>query len=46
MAYSQNIYVSGGLEGKTYVPPSTPVEINQIDCHYVPHGPGYRSTRL
>ncbi len=31
------IYVSGGLEGKTYAPPSTPVEINQQNCHYIPH---------
>jgi plastocyanin len=31
------IYVSGGLEGKTYAIPSTPVEINQMDCHYIPH---------
>jgi plastocyanin len=33
------IYVSGGdlVAGKTYAPPSTPVEIEQLDCHYVPH---------
>ena len=31
------IYVSDGFEGKTFAPPSTPVEINQMDCHYVPH---------
>jgi len=32
------IYVSGGdLAGKTYAPPSTSVEIEQIDCHYIPH---------
>jgi hypothetical protein len=31
------IYVSGGLEGKSFAPPSTPVEINQMDCHYIPH---------
>jgi len=31
------IYVSGGFDGKTFAPPSTPVELNQIDCHYVPH---------
>src|SRR3982751_2309375 len=31
------IYVSGGFEGKTFAPSSTPVEINQMDCHYIPH---------
>ena len=33
------VYVSGGdaVAGKTFAPPSTPVEINQVDCHYVPH---------
>jgi hypothetical protein len=31
------IYVSGGFEGKSFAPPSTPVELNQVDCHYVPH---------
>ena len=33
------IYVSGGdiVAGKNFAPPSTPVEINQVDCHYVPH---------
>jgi hypothetical protein len=31
------VYVSGGLEGKTYAPPTTPVEINQMNCHYIPH---------
>lgn len=33
------IYVSGGdtIAGKNYAPPSTPVEINQVDCHYIPH---------
>jgi plastocyanin len=31
------IYVSGGFEGKSFAPPSTPVEINQMDCHYIPH---------
>src|SRR5262249_50905046 len=32
------IYASGGpLEGKTYAPPTTPVEINQMGCHYIPH---------
>jgi plastocyanin len=32
------VYVSGGdLAGKTYAPPTAPVEINQQDCHYIPH---------
>lgn len=31
------IYVTGGLEGKNFAPSSTPVEINQINCHYIPH---------
>lgn len=31
------IYVTGGLEGKSFAPPSTAVEINQKDCHYIPH---------
>jgi len=33
------IYVSSGsaVDGKTFAPPSTPVEIDQHDCHYVPH---------
>ena len=33
------IYVSGGelIAGKTFAPPSTPVEIDQQDCHYIPH---------
>jgi len=33
------IYVSGGdaVAGKSFAPPSTPVEINQQDCHYIPH---------
>jgi hypothetical protein len=31
------VYVSGGLEGKTFAPPATPVEIDQKDCHYIPH---------
>jgi len=33
------IYVSGGdgVAGKSYAPPSTPVEIDQVDCHYIPH---------
>jgi len=32
------IYVSGGdVAGKSYPVPSTPVEIDQMDCHYIPH---------
>ena len=33
------IYVSGGdgPGAKAYAAPSTPVEIDQIDCHYIPH---------
>jgi hypothetical protein len=33
------IYVSGGdvVAGKSFAPPSNSVEINQIDCHYIPH---------
>jgi hypothetical protein len=31
------IYVSKGFEGKNFAPPSTPVTIDQHDCHYVPH---------
>jgi len=31
------VYVKSGLEGKTYEPPKTPVELDQKGCHYVPH---------
>jgi plastocyanin len=31
------VYVSGGLEGKTFPVPTDPVMIDQHDCHYVPH---------
>jgi hypothetical protein len=31
------VYVKSGLEGKTYEPPKTPVEVDQAGCHYVPH---------
>ena len=31
------VYVKTGLEGKTYEPPKTPVELDQKGCHYVPH---------
>jgi len=31
------VYVKTGLEGKTYEPPKTPVELDQTGCHYVPH---------
>ena len=30
------VYVSSGVQG-SYPPPSTPVEINQQSCHYIPH---------
>lgn len=31
------VYIKSGLEGKTYEPPKTPVEVDQEGCHYVPH---------
>jgi hypothetical protein len=33
------IYVNSGsaVDGKSFAPPSTPVELNQVDCHYTPH---------
>lgn len=32
------IYVNSGLPaGTKFAPPSTPVEINQENCHYIPH---------
>ncbi len=32
------VYVSQGLPaGTSYAPPSAPVEIDQVNCHYVPH---------
>jgi hypothetical protein len=31
------VYVKSGLEGRTYEPPKTPVELDQAGCHYVPH---------
>lgn len=31
------VYLKSGLEGKTYEPPKTPVELDQAGCHYVPH---------
>jgi hypothetical protein len=31
------IYVSGGLEGKSFPTPTDPVVIDQHDCHYIPH---------
>jgi hypothetical protein len=32
------VYVSGGLpSGVSYATPTTPVEINQQNCHYIPH---------
>lgn len=34
------IYISKGLEGKTFTPPSTPAEINQEGCMYFPYVTG------
>src|SRR5438067_13418819 len=32
------VFVSSGLSaGATYATPTTPVEINQENCHYTPH---------
>jgi plastocyanin len=31
------VYVSGGLEGKSFSPPADPVSINQEGCRYHPH---------
>ena len=31
------VYIKGGLEGKTFETPKTPVEIDQEGCHYRPH---------
>src|SRR6266446_2955130 len=32
------VYVSSGLlPGVTYTPPTTPVELDQLNCHYIPH---------
>ncbi len=31
------VYVKGGLEGKTYAPPSQPIMMDQKGCRYVPH---------
>jgi len=30
------VYISSGVQG-SYPPPTTPVEINQENCHYIPH---------
>jgi hypothetical protein len=34
------VYVSAGLEGRTFAPPATPVTIDQRGCLYVPHVAG------
>lgn len=31
------VYIKSGLEGRTFPTPQTPVEIDQVGCHYVPH---------
>jgi hypothetical protein len=31
------VYVKSGLEGKSFPTPSAPAQIDQVDCHYVPH---------
>lgn len=31
------VYISGGLEGRTFAPPATPATIDQVGCLYVPH---------
>ena len=31
------VYVSGGLEGKTFEPPKEPTVIDQVGCLYTPH---------
>src|SRR5271167_65137 len=31
------VYVSGGLEGKSFPVPTDAIVIDQHDCHYVPH---------
>jgi len=31
------VYISKGLEGKTFTPPTTPVELNQVGCNYDPY---------
>ena len=31
------VYVKSGLDGRTYEPPKTPVEVDQKGCHYIPH---------
>lgn len=31
------VYIKSGLEGKTFEPPKTPVELDQSGCHYIPH---------
>jgi hypothetical protein len=31
------LHVSSGLPAATFTPPSTPIEIDQQNCHYIPH---------
>lgn len=31
------VYIKSGLEGKTFEPPKTPVELDQTGCQYMPH---------
>ena len=31
------VYVSKGLEGKSFTPPKTPVVLDQVNCVYTPH---------
>ncbi len=34
------VYISAGLEGKTFQPPTTPVRLNQSGCMFTPHVSG------
>lgn len=37
------VYVKQGLEGKTFPPSTTPAQIDQVKCHYVPHVVGVQT---